>query len=279
MQKSLTAILIFLCYISATAQVDTVHNSPQQAKVPDDGKPWWANRDTTKYTSTGYIEAGLGFPYFFSIPTDPEISLSGALPLKNSHFGLIAKLGYNNFSTGNGSPPYLQYYVAGGILLTYQLNHKYAFDVRMLGGFMHINYPENITYSSTAFNSYNNVMRSDSNVNYETDIKPIHTMAVLFQGGIGFRYMIFKNIGLAFNLDYTLYRALSTGQVVSDNYSANVVNYNYVTQAGSTTNYSIAPVYTNSSFIATQEYDFGGRNNIYGSFAIFYQLGNAILIK
>ncbi len=273
LKKYLAILFIVVAAQSIMAQTDSLHRKPWRKDTTPDGRPWWSNNDTTKFTSTGYLAASLGLVDAIYAFRDPSISISAAIPIKHSAFGIAGKMGYNSMFEQGSTSNFTQYYLTVGGYFTFQLNTRYAFDVRLMGGIMYCHYPEQ---NYTLNTSYDNFTNYDSVVNYTFDVKSANTFSFMFQGGIGFRYRLSSKLGVLLNIDYMLLRPVFNSTLTTSYTGATVDHYTVGNPPTSTTTYTFAP---NSS---TLPYTFEpAAVNGYTMFSlgIFYQLGNATLIK
>ncbi len=173
----------------------------------DDPTPWWEGRDSSTFASTGYIGASFGFVNSSSHSFNPATFVSYAQPFWKNMIGAACRVGYNAIPAAVANTWFRQYYISAGPFVTYQLNKKYAFDFRLLGGLMYCQYPEQIYLNSTTTSSGGNLPGSDSTIFYTFDIKGSNAFAFFYQIGLGFRFQLVRRMGLVFNADYMGLRA------------------------------------------------------------------------
>ena len=275
MKKYVSIFIILLLAIPALAQVDTLHHKGWRKDSLPDGRPWWSNNDTTKFTPTGYIAASGGIMDEAYAFRDPSLSISAIIPINHSAFGIAGKLGYNSLWETGSTSNFLQYYLVVGGFFTFQLNTRYAFDVRLMGGLAYCHYPEqNYTLST----DYDNYINRDSVVNYTFNVTPSNALSFMFEGDIGFRYRISKKLGVLLNIDYMLIRPVFNATLTTSNISYTVIHYS----AGNPSVPITKDTYNFPPNSTSQAYAFeAAPMNGYTMFSlgIFYQLGKASLIK
>jgi hypothetical protein len=274
-KKYLAILFLFAGTQSVMAQADTLHRKPWRRDTTPDGRPWWSNNDTTKFTPTGYLAASLGVVDAIYASKDPSISLSAAIPLKHTPFGIAGKLGYNSMHEDGSTSNFTQYYLTVGGFFTFQLNTRYAFDVRLLGGLMYCHYPEQ---NYTANGSIINTANYDSSVNYTITVKSANAFSFVFQGGIGFRYRLSPRLGVLLNIDYMLLRPVFNSTITTTYTGASVEHYSGSSATPtSVANYTFDPPISSTMIDSFEPPAPSGYTTF--SLGITYQLGNAILIK
>ncbi|HXB10950.1 MAG TPA: hypothetical protein VNZ45_03110, partial [Bacteroidia bacterium] len=182
-------------------------------------------------------------------------------------------MGYNSMFEEGSTSNFTQYYLTVGGYFTFQLNTRYAFDVRLMGGITYCHYPEQ---NYTANVSYDNFLNKDSTVNYTINVKSADAYSFMFQGGIGFRYRLSTRLGVLLNIDYMLLRPVFKSTLTTSNTSATVDHYTVGNPPTSSTNYTLAP---NSATVPDAFEPAAVNGYTMFSLGIFYQLGNATLIK
>lgn len=252
----------FLCLI--------LTNLYAQDKDPTDGKPWWACRDTTKFTPTGYVGVSYGFKYRYADEKSIPISIAIAMPIKHSNIGLEGKAGFSSDNLYYATSHFNNYYLLTGPYLTFQLNSHYSFDIRVLCG---ATYAVSPAQNYPGFANYREQSRGtsfDSTVVYNASPQARNVLLFVLQTGIGFRYMVSHKVGLVLNVDYTYRSPLHTTQYNTD-VSAQVHYPGLMNVTG---------YYTENlpSFTSTYT-DKNTEGFPYFSLGIYYQLGDAILKK
>lgn len=256
-----------------------VSSSFAQYQKNEDPKPWWEFKDTSSFTPTGYLGASFGFINDDGQNFDPAFFLSCAEPLWKSFMGIAGRIGYNAIPAASANTWFRQYYIAAGPFLTYQLNKKYAFDLRLLGGLMYCRYPEQIYLNHTTTSNNGSPLALDSTTYYTFDIKSSNAFAFFYQAGLGFRFSLIKRTGIIFNADYMWLRADFNSTITTNITGATVNEYN--TSNGSTVatrsyQFSPAPITYPLTIEPTDQH-----HNGYFLFTLglYYRLGDPLLAK
>ncbi len=247
-----------------------------QFQKSDSPRPWWEYADTSKFTSTGYMGASFGFVDNSSLSFNPAIFISAAKPFWDNFLGIACRVGYNAVPATVANTWFTQYYIATGPFITYQLNKKYAFDIRILGGLMYCHYPEQVYLNSTTTNNYGGQSNSDSTIYYKFDLKSSNALALFYMAGIGFRLPLMKRTGLLLNADYMGLRAdfnttittYVSGATVNTTNGSTVTTHNYQLNSSPVTSpLTIEPTdqHHNGYFLFT--------------LGLFYRLGDPLLIN
>jgi hypothetical protein len=243
-----------------------------QTTVIDDGKPNWACRDTSKYTSTGYIAGSVGLVDVTPLPNSPILSLSTGIPIAHSDFGVAGLLEYNSIFTNWAARGFKQFYLTGGLFATFQLSDRYSFDIRLMGGVMYGRYPEQNYQQEEGYTTSIGNYTSDSTIYSNVHIQGMDVWLWVFQGGIEFKYMVTHKAGIKLNIDYMAKDSFISIQTTTPVY-ANVTSTN--TTTGAHNNYTYQ--YQANPF--AQPYGVSDHGVTIFSLGIYYQLGNASLVK
>lgn len=264
-------------YLAATV-ILTFHFSAaySQYQKNEEPRPWWEAKDTSRFTPTGYLGASFGFVNDGSLSYNPALFIAAAEPLWKNFLGFACRAGYNAVPAAVTNTWFRQYYIAAGPFITYQLNKKFAFDLRILGGLMYCQYPEQIYLNTTTTSSQGGQSSSDSTIYYTFDIKSSSAFAFFYMAGLGFRFPLVRRTGLIFNADYMGLRADFNTTITSYTNGATVNTSNGSTITTHTYQFTACPVTSPLTIEPTDQH-----HNGYFLFTLglYYRLGDPVLIK
>jgi hypothetical protein len=245
-----------------------------KAQYVSDASSKWSYVDTAKYVPTPYIAASYSILDGVGINNNYGISVSGAMPIHRSSFGIDGKVGLNSIPIVGASSRFIEGYVMVGPSVSIEISPRCTFDMRVLGGASYCDYPEqNFTQTDDYLNKYGTVT-VDSSVYSTVNIHAEHVLVFTFQAGIGFKYIVSHNVGLVLNVDYTRRYSLRLTQ-----------NTTYVS---ATTEYTSpgSPTYSTPTYhfpVNTNQSPYYGDNDPFGftvfSLGLCYQLGNSLVRK